>query len=322
MTTLPDLLRLFAIPVFGWIAWRDYRTRRVPARAWYPLAALGVVLLIWDAGRLYGTIELRLFLLRTALSLGIVIPLGVAFHRIGGFGGADAKAFMVLAVLFPVYPTYHIADISLPIAVPPLGVFSLTAITNGVLAGILYPLALAARNAIDGELAMRMFVARPVAWDDVGSRHGAMFVDTNASPRGYRDRLTALHPQKNRLDLDALRMYLRWRGTSIAELRAHPELKDPATLPDEPNPPTDGAVETDGGPPEDPWGAAAFLDDVGPAYGTEPAELRAGLNAIVTDQTVWVSPGIPFLVPIFVGLASGLIYGDVLFAVLAAIGLV
>ena len=42
MTTLPDLLRLLAIPAFAWIALLDYRTRRVPSRVWYPLAALGV----------------------------------------------------------------------------------------------------------------------------------------------------------------------------------------------------------------------------------------------------------------------------------------
>lgn len=321
MTALTDVLRLLTVPVFAWIAWQDYRTRRIPARTWYPLTAFGVVLLILDAGRFIGTPHFRLFLLRVALSLGVIIPLAIVFHRIGGFGSADAKAFMVLAVLFPIFPAYHLGDHILPLVVPAIGVFSLTIITNGVIAGLLYPLGLATTNLLANRFTPRIFVARPVPWNELTDEHGAMFIDTptdEASPRGF---LAGIHPQKDRLDLDALRMYLRWRDTTLAALRDNPELKDPATLPAEPHPPTDGAIEPDGGTTEDPWGAEAFIDAVGTAYGTTPADLRAGLDAIQTNDTLWVSPGIPFLLPVFIGLVIGLIYGDLLYTVLRALGI-
>lgn len=44
--SIPDLLRLVAVPVFGWAAYRDVKTRRVPNRTWTPLAALAVLLLL------------------------------------------------------------------------------------------------------------------------------------------------------------------------------------------------------------------------------------------------------------------------------------
>lgn len=39
-------------------------------------------------------------------------------------------------------------------------------------------------------------------------------------------------------------------------------------------------------------------------------------------EAVWISPGIPFIVPMFVGLVVALIYGDILFGVLRALGIV
>ena len=104
----PDLLRLVAVPVLGWAALRDVRTRRVPNRTWLPLVAVGVVALAWDGLLVAGTPEQRLFLLRVMLSLGLVAPLGYVFWRVGGFGGADAKAVMTLALLFPANPAYYL----------------------------------------------------------------------------------------------------------------------------------------------------------------------------------------------------------------------
>lgn len=109
-----------------------------------------------------------------------------------------------------------------------------------------------------------------------------------------------------------------------AELRADPETyRDPASLPAEPSSPGDGAIADGGTPGEsgDPWGAAAFLDDVeGTAYGTTPEQLREGLEVLVTAEAVWVTPGIPFLVPMFAGLVVALTYGDLLFSLLSVVG--
>lgn len=331
--TAADLLRLLAVPAFGWVALRDYRTRRVPRRAWYPVLLLGVVTLGMDvAGAVNGTGSSRLFFLRVGFSLGVA-ALAYVFYRVGAFGRADAKAVATLTVLFPAYPTYEVAGTTLPFVASNVGVFSLTALTNGVLIGGLYPLAVAGRNALAGRLSVAMFVARPVSRSALLSTPGKLI----RSGSGFTI---------SGLDLDALRMYLRWRGLALSEVCENAEtLRDPATLPADPNPPTGGAVDPEadpdpGQPPaatddgdtgdasaddsgDDPWGAAVFLDSVdGSAYGTDPETLRAGLDRVATRETVWVSPGLPFLVPLFAGLLVALAYGDVLFGAMRAVGVV
>jgi len=245
---------------------------------------------------------------------------------------------MLVALLFPVYPYYYLPTAAVPLEPSALGVFSLTILSNTVLAGVVYPLGVAAGNVARGRFSKAMFFGRPVAVGALTGEYGRLL----ESPGGFTRR---------GLDLDALRMYLRWRGATLAELRADPDAhRNPDSLPDEPNPPGDGSIppddaasdestpadpdpRPDGGPSGssadqfgtakrvDPWGAERFLDDIeGSAYGTSPEQLREGLELLVRIDEVWISPGIPFLVPMFAGLLVSLVYGDVLYALLGAAG--
>ena len=360
---VPDILRLLVVPAFGFLAWRDIKTRRVPNKTWYPLAALALLLLVWEVYTLLtgdvASFRRRQFFIRTVISIGFLIPLSYLFWLMGGFGGADAKAFMVVAVLFPTYPSYELAAVGvegtladLPIVVTDVGVFSLTILSNTVLIGALYPVALAGRNAVSGYVSPGMFVAKPIPWERATEEYGTMldFSDRKLTDDRSLSGLRSYFSWRS-LDLDALRMYLQWRGCTLADLREDPDaFHDPASLPDEPNPPGDGSMATDGGttadeepmedhasdgtePDEeqgdeadtydDPWGAEAFLDDIeGTAYGTSPEVLRAGLETLADDDVIWISPGIPFIVPLFVGLVVAFTYGDLLFAFLGLIGFV
>jgi len=320
IASVPDLLRLLAVPVFAWAAYRDVRTRRVPNRTWLPLVAVGVLALAWELLSLGSPgVERRLFLVRTVVSLGFVAPLGYVFWRIGGFGGADAKAIITLAVVFPVYPAYELLGGTYPIYAAPLGVFSFTILSNAVLAGLAYPLVLAARNLPRAEPTPAMFVGRPVRLGDAPREYGRLL----ETPEGFTRR---------GLDLDALRMYLRWRGITFSDLRNDPD-RYRGSVPADPNAPGDGSIDdgdgasgTEAPPVEpiegDPWGADAFLDEHA-AYGTTPAELREGLSVLSTPDRgpVWITPGIPFIVPILAGLLAALTFGDLLFWVLSAVGL-
>ena len=359
---VPDILRLLVVPVFGSLAWRDIKTRRVPNKTWYPLAALALLLLVWEVYTLLtgdvASFRRRQFFIRTAISIGFLIPLSYLFWLMGGFGGADAKAFMVVALLFPTYPSYELAAVGvegvvadLPIVVTDVGVFSLTILSNTVLIGALYPVALAGKNAATGYVSPGMFVAKPIPWERATEEYGTMldFSDRKLTDDRSLSGLRSYFSWRS-LDLDALRMYLQWRGCTLADLREDPDaFRDPASLPDEPNPPGNGSMATDGGTPaeesldatpsdegdeereagdgseayDDPWGAEAFLDDIeGTAYGTSPEVLRAGLETLADDDVIWISPGIPFIVPLFVGLVVAFTYGDLLFAFLGLIGFV
>jgi len=348
--SVPDILRLIVIPFFGYLAWRDIKTRRVPTRTWYPLAALAFVLLVWETYTVVTgdlrSFEQQRFAIRTLISIGFIIPLSYLFWLMGGFGGADAKAFMVIALLFPTYPEYTLSQFgvegtlaTLPVVQTTVGVFSLTILSNTVLAGAAYPVLLAVKNAVSGYISPGMFVATPIRWDETIEEYGTMlsFPDRSITDDLSLSGLRGYFSWRS-LDLDALRMYLQWRGMTLAELRENAdEYRDPGTLPEEPGRPGDGSIVTDGGSTaetdtaddgstverdiDDPWGAAAFLDDIeGSAYGTSPELLRDGLDTICSEDVVWISPGIPFLVPMFLGILVSLTYGDLLFAVLAALG--
>ncbi|MFB6189683.1 MAG: prepilin peptidase [Halapricum sp.] len=353
LATITDLLRLLVVPVFGWAAIRDIRTRRVPNRTWLPLAALGLFLLCWDAAAVWTdtawvlTVDglhvaiqsrvpaqtLDLFFVRTAFSVGFLVPFAYGFWYVGGFGGADAKALMTLAVVFPIYPVYyyHYPGGALPYLETTLGVFSLTILSNTVLAGVIYPVALAGRNLLGGAVSKMMAIGRPLPVGDAPDRYGRLL----ERPDGYTRR---------GMDLDVLRMYLTWRGLDLGTLRDDPEhYRDPASLPDRPNDPGDGTIQgssgslalTDGGqydavgadsdsaePEPDDWGAAAFFEDIGgPIYGTDPEELRAGLTVLTEQDRVWYTPGIPFIVPMFVGLVVSLTVGDILVWLLTQVGI-
>ncbi len=370
VASVPDLLRLLFVPVFAWAAYRDVRTRRLPNRLWPPLALLGLVTLAWDAVVRFpfAGYDDRVFLIRVGFALVFLLPFSYAAYLLRAFGGADAKAMMVLALGFPITPTYALPTelvtalppgvvtalprLSLPLYPSVLGVVAMSALTNAVLVALLFVLGLALRNALAGRVSLAMFVGWPTSVDDVPERYGTLLDTDGTLP-------------SSGLDLDALRMYLRWRGCSLADLRSDPaRFRDPASV-GETFEPTDGAVhrqETpvrDGGDdviddseegdewagtgfvssktrqagpekPEtdesesvhDPWAAEAFLDDVdGSAYGTTPESLREGLQTVAGQQRVWVSPGLPFVVPLFGGLLVALTYGDALTVLLQALGI-
>lgn len=308
----PDLVRLALVPAFLWLALLDVRTRRVPRWVWWPLGAVGVFALIWAALAhvAVGGPAFHLWIVQVAISIGLIAPLGYLFHRFGAFGGADAKAVIVIAIAYPTYPVIALAGTELPLVHAPTGVFSLTVLVNAVLLGLCYPLGIAARNAIGGRFRATMFFGLPAHWSTLESRHGVLL----ESPTGFT---------RNGLDLDALRMYLRWRETDLAALRADPENHaNPASVPSTPAPAGDGRVRTDGGvDSDDRWGARAFLEDSGGAYGTRPEELRGALDLLCERENVWVSPGIPFLVLLVGGLLVGLVVGDLFSLIGARIGL-
>ena len=351
LVTLADALRLLVVPVFCWAAVRDVRTRRIPNRLWPPLYALGALTLVLAVASRWPFVGGDwLFAVRVAVSLFVVAPLGYGLWALGGFGGADAKAVVALALVFPTVPAYPVAGETLPLVAAPAGVFSLTVLTNALLVGLAYPLWLAAANLAAGEWSRWLFLTRRVPTGSLTARHGRLFESSDGRTR-------------RGLDLDALRMYLRWRGTTLETLRAAPRAaRDPRRI----GPtfdPTDGRVDrrasaragastdgttADGGVPAaslgdhggdatgtddvtstddatdthgDPWGAEQFLAAIDhDAYGTDPQTLRAGLTLVSERDAVRVSPGLPFLVPLSAGLLVAVTFGDVLFALLAVFG--
>lgn len=127
----------------------DVRTRRVPNRTWLLPIGAGLAMDIPDA--LDGG---ALFLRGAVLSAGFVIPLALAIYYFpgSGFGGADAKAFIALSVLFPGWPALCAFPLSQSLTSPlaifaaPTGIFTMGVLYNALLVSLAIPPALVLLN--------------------------------------------------------------------------------------------------------------------------------------------------------------------------------
>lgn len=118
----------------------DLRVRRVPNQWWMPFTAAAIVLLVTDVAAD-----------RAWIPVAVALLLCAAFYamwRFGLFGGADAKALMVLAILVPRTP--H----PLPLPIPP----AIDALANGSLILVALPVVLFLYNAARGDWAAAMWL--------------------------------------------------------------------------------------------------------------------------------------------------------------------
>ena len=83
-------------------SWSDYKTREVSNKVWVTfgpvaLALTGLQFLV------FSTQPFELIITYIS-SFAITSGLALAVFYVGGFGGADAKAFMCIALALPIYP--------------------------------------------------------------------------------------------------------------------------------------------------------------------------------------------------------------------------
>lgn len=280
---------LAALPVFAYASYLDIRERRVPHRTWYPLVAVGAFALVADLFlRDAGTV-----LLYAAASLALGAGFGYGFYYLGTFGGADRYALVVLGFLFPLYPSFPTQFGTFPVVVPEAPFFVLSVLGNTVIAGVAYPAKLFVENVARRHTTnpALMFLGRRVSTDELHEQFGRVIgADGDVSLR----RSGVLGADGNGIsDIDFVRDYVDWRGfDSVRDVRDADDLR-----------------------------LGAFVDET--PWESEDLERDAdSLRELASYDAVWISPGIPFVVPMFVGLVVALIAGDVLFVLTrAAFGL-
>jgi preflagellin peptidase FlaK len=110
-------------------SWSDYKTREVSNRVWMLFAPLALLLSIAEL-LLYESSKLPLF----ALSFGITAVIAFVLFYSGGFGGADSKALMCIALALPFSPATLLAPVVATGASPlSQNLFPLTVFSNAVL---------------------------------------------------------------------------------------------------------------------------------------------------------------------------------------------
>lgn len=329
ITITPDTLRILAIPIFVYAAYLDYHIRRVYNEIWLPLIGLCLITLSWDIGLALiasGT-ETGTFFGSIVTSIVAVPAIVFSLWRAGVIGGADLKGMILLALCFPTIPAIRFDGVLYPLTSGSTPIFAVTVLVNAVLVSWVYHGVIVAQNAMKRDL--HPFMLRAVKRDSrvVDQAQGSVLVDT---PEG-----------SIAVDLDILRMYLRWRDITIQQLHSDTE-KFRKTAPELQHEFTDGAVsrltqaphgrlrglkpkmrshtETENPhpvpsepSPDDMWSADQFVNELKNKRETREVSvrnLRKALNTVTSQSSVWVSPSIPFFIPLTIGLLIGLTYGS------------
>ena len=125
-----DLFRvIYCTPFLLYSCYTDVLTRRVSNQVWKIMLVGGALFVIYDL--LNGGLPA---LFKVALSGGIIFIFVYILFQLGGFGGADAKSLIVLAIIIPVYPVIELLGLTFPHqGVPLIDLFAFSVFGNAVL---------------------------------------------------------------------------------------------------------------------------------------------------------------------------------------------
>ena len=125
-------------------SWSDYKTREVTNRVWAIYAPIALIFSLVEF-LVFEPSKLPLF----GLSAGITIGFALLLFYSGGFGGADSKAFMCIALALPFFPTTLLTPV-LAGGLSPLSqtIFPVTILSNAVLIAAASAIFLLIRNLV------------------------------------------------------------------------------------------------------------------------------------------------------------------------------
>lgn len=306
-----DFIRLVVIiPSFAYIAYLDQKDRLIPTKVWYPLLVIALALLTHDfvygaviqqQGGLViesqGTIQGHLVRYGPLLLSNIILAaiIGFIFNFLDLFGGADLRAFFVVTLLVPWWPNASaqlIEMIQINPAFPifePLGVTMINPVFLGILQwtallGLLYPVYLFVKNSNEGTNGsfIEKVLATPLSIEEFKDSHGRTLYNKNGS-------LT-----KDGVPSSFLREYLSWANEQSPD-ETEFTAKD---LRDRPLRVQQFLKQSDE------WVRPK------PENTEEVQEVEDELKAAIEQDTLWIMPEAPFLVPFGAGIVLTFILGS------------
>ena len=159
-----DIVRiLLCIAILGYSCVTDWKIRRASNNLWYLMGALGLILGLLEFSILgYDTS----FLISWAIGFGFMFILMYGlyyfFQWIGmaGIGGADAKALIAMALMFPYYPQVYVPGFILPVSdVSHSFIFSFSVFGNALVLNFIVPVAILIMNLL--RVPIRRAAGRP-----------------------------------------------------------------------------------------------------------------------------------------------------------------
>ncbi|AFV23603.1 peptidase A24B, FlaK-like protein [Methanolobus psychrophilus R15] len=242
-----ELLKVLAcMPFLLYACYSDIKSRRVVNEVWVAMFGVCYVFILYD----FMTLGMP-YLIRNLLTFAFVYLFVYILFQFGAFGGADAKALMVISLIVPTFPAIMVFNTSLPLQGTPIfDIFAFSVFGNSIILTIVVPIGLFIYNLLQNPL--KESLRRPFY----------MFI-------GYRTSVSGLGK-------DHIRMIESYEeteeGVKFRFTRAGTEL-------------TSNVV----------------------------AQLKSHVKAGRMDDSVWVTPGLPFMIPITAGFITAVVFGDLIF---------
>jgi len=132
-----------SLTILTYASWRDHKTREVSNKVWLFYAPPALTLTLTE-------LFLNNFsnILFYGLSFGLTATFAVILFYAGGFGGADAKALMCLALALPFYPQELLTPLSSEVSPTMKMFFPITVFSNSVLLAALTAIYLLIHNIL------------------------------------------------------------------------------------------------------------------------------------------------------------------------------
>lgn len=343
-----DLLRALLIPVvLLYASYQDWKTRLISDRVWIPLYVGGLVLLIYDL--LNGV----WYVLAPSILLNMIVATvtAVALYKLRIFYGADMKAIIGLGVAFPTYPLLGDYPLVSPESVGAgqvevTGVFILAILANSAVFGLLFPVKSFIKNIRngaykDGNL-LWLFVAEQRDIKSLTVNDHGNIIDTWSTDYSANPILKGLQLMKsgiNGVDVRFIPDYVSWRR----EFEESSE-KDAATQTEETAENSQVEDEKDS-VQQDSQGATPVEEDESPSFTSlrdlqseaihtylsefvdqsemwhvpDPESQTESLRELAENDTVWVTPGIPYIIPILLGVVSASFAGNLMYLLILTV---
>jgi archaeal preflagellin peptidase FlaK len=154
------------LTILTYASWSDYKTREVSNRVWAIYAPIALALSLLGL-LLFESSQLPFY----ALSFGITAGLALLLFYAGGFGGADSKALMCIALALPFAPIALFTPI-MPQSVSPTSqlIFPITIFGNSVLFAAASGVYMIVRNVVWHKKTKAKMFAGSLASESIGKK--------------------------------------------------------------------------------------------------------------------------------------------------------
>lgn len=304
-----DMIRaavgLFLLGIAGY---QDLKTREISDSIWTKMLVIGVFL--FSVEILTSTVPSQLAV-RYIANIGVAVLFGWTLYFLLNipFGGADVKAMSAIAVLFPHVPDMGFAPMYTSAAIPPWDIVLplpfVVFLANSALIGAVYPLFIAARtipDGIDHEQKVTSLLGRKVSIEELTDRH-ARVADVSIYPAYDRrnDFLQYIDTSRNGVPTSLLKEYVHWYNTMF-------ECEETIN--------TVSFEEIDMFVEESPYYEFNFR---GTPLAEDLDDVKETLRELQEKEEVYITPHIPFVWVMFIGLFSMLTIGDLLLLIYSLI---